>query len=380
MEKELLKAALNDCVAITRKNIKVFKDKFPNACSEDQLYKAIDNTHWTNGFYTGILWLCYEYTKEEIFKETALEHVKSFKNRLDNNIELETHDLGFLYSLSCVAGYKLTGDETSKTAALQAADLLKRRYREKGGFIQAWGPLDAKDNYRLIIDCLLNLPLLYWAAEVTGDQSYYQTAYTHAQTALKYVIREDHSTFHTYFFDKETGEPSHGATCQGYNDISAWARGQAWGIYGTALSYTFTKDPKFIEDFFKVTQYFEQNLPTDFVPYWDLIFKEGDEPRDSSAAAIAICGIDEMKKYLTGIQEIEELGSFSEKMMESLIQNYSAKPEDKTHGFIYHSTYSKKTPYNTCTPEGVDECVIWGDYFYMEALMRGLDKTWQMYW
>ncbi|WP_069998967.1 glycoside hydrolase family 88 protein [Cellulosilyticum sp. I15G10I2] len=380
MDQIILKEALDRCVEITRKNLDRFRGQFPNAFSENNIYKAIENNHWTNGFYTGILWLCYEYTGEEIFKEVALENVVSFKERLDQEIELETHDLGFLYSLSCVASYKITGDEMSKETALRAADLLIGRYREKGGFIQAWGALDAEDNYRLIIDCLLNLPLLYWASEVTGDKHYYDIAYTHAKTALKYVIREDHSTFHTYFFDKKTGAPSHGATCQGYNDTSAWARGQAWGIYGTVLSYLVTKDEKFAEDFFKVKDYFISNLPEDFVPYWDLIFKEGDEPRDSSASAIAICGLLEMKKHLVEEKQIQELNRDAKQLMQALIENYSASSEDETTGLLYHATYSKKTPYNTCTPEGVDECVIWGDYFYMEALMRMWRKDWKMYW
>lgn len=380
MNQEMIKQALDRCVSTTKKNIEVFKDKFPNACSENHLYPVIENNHWTNGFYTGIIWLCYEYTGDAVFKEAALKQTESFKKRLDQEIGLETHDLGFLYSLSCVAAYKLTGDQKSKDTALRAADLLMGRYQERGGFIQAWGPINAEDNYRLIIDCLLNLPLLYWAAEVTGNNAYYDGAYTHAKTALKYVIREDHSTFHTYFFDIKTGTPLRGATCQGYNDTSAWARGQAWGIYGTALSYLVTKDEKFLKDFFKVKDYFISHLPEDFVPYWDLIFREGDEPRDASSAAIAFCGMHEMQKHLSDEKTIQSLKEDCEKMLASLINDYSASERDETHGFIYHSTYSKKTPYNTCTPEGVDECVIWGDYFYMEALMRMWNKDWKMYW
>lgn len=345
-----------------------------------RLTKPIKNNHWTNGFYTGILWLCYEYTKDEIFKQIALENVDSFKERLDKEIALETHDLGFLYSLSCVASYKITGDEKSKLTALRAADLLRARYREKGEFIQAWGSLDAEDNFRLIIDCLLNLPLLYWASKVTKDQSYYDIAYTHAKTTLKYIIREDNSTFHTYFFDKKTGKPAYGATCQGYNDNSAWARGQAWGIYGTALSYIETWNEKFMDDFLKLKDYFIDNLPKDHVPYWDLIFKDGEEPRDSSSAAIAVCGMNEMARHIKNEEQIKSLNKHINKIMISLINNYSVSPNENSNGLIYHSTYSKKTPYNTCTPEGVDECVIWGDYFYMEALMRMWNEKWEMYW
>jgi len=159
--------------------------------------------------------------------------------------------------------------------------------------------MDSPDNCRLIIDCLLNLPLLYWASEITGDGKYKEIAEKHIHTALKNVIREDYSTWHTFYFDLNTGEPSHGATCQGYRDGSAWARGQAWGIYGIALSYGYTRKTEYIDLFRKVTDFFLKALPEDMVPYWDLEFKEGTEqPRDSSSASIAACGMLEMAKFL----------------------------------------------------------------------------------
>ena len=143
--------------------------------------------------------------------------------------------MGFLYSLSCVAAYKLTGSETAKKAALLAADHLAERYRETGKFLQAWGNVGEAKEYRLIIDCLLNLPILYWATEVTGDKSYAEKAENHIRTAMKCVVRPDNSTYHTHFIDMVTGEPTHGVTHQGNRNNSAWARGQAWGVYGIAL-------------------------------------------------------------------------------------------------------------------------------------------------
>mgnify|MGYP003373424114 CR=1 FL=1 len=173
---------------------------------------------------------------------------------------------------------------------------------------------------------------------------------------MKTVIREDYSTWHTFFFDMETGEPDHGATCQGYRDGSAWARGQAWGIYGCALAYKYTGRKEYIDIFKKVSDYFLRHLPEDMIPYWDLEFTSGDEPRDSSSASIAACGMLEMAKYL---------------------EKEDAEVDRKLAGL--HSTYSKKPPYNTCNPYGVDECNLWGDYFYMEALTRLL-KDWKLYW
>ena len=202
-------------------------------------------------------------------------------------------------SPSCVAGYKLTGNETGRKAAILAADQLIRRFHPVGNFIQAWGAMDAPENYRLIIDCLLNLPLLYWASEETGDPKYRDIAEKHIHTAVANVIREDHSTWHTFFFDMKTGAPDHGATCQGYRDGSAWARGQAWGIYGMALAYKYTEREEYIQKFRDVTDFFLAHLPKDMVPFWDLEFTDGDDqPRDSSSASIAVCGMLEMAKYL----------------------------------------------------------------------------------
>ena len=225
--------------------------------------------------------------------------VASFLHRIENKIDVDHHDMGFLYSPSCVAAYKLNGNMDARKAALLAADQLIARYHPVGEFIQAWGSMDAPENYRLIIDCLLNLPLLYWASEETGDDKYRKIAQKHIHTAVKNVVREDYSTWHTFYFDRKTGAPDHGATCQGYRDGSAWARGQAWGVYGCALAYKYTECGEYIELFRHVTQYFLEHLPQDMIPFWDLEFTDGDDqPRDSSAASIAACGMLEMIKFM----------------------------------------------------------------------------------
>ena len=280
---------------------------------------------------------------------------------------------------SAVAAYKLTGDEKAKQTALLAADKLLERFHEKGQFLQAWGKLDEPGNYRLIIDCLLNLPLLYWAGEVTGKSVYADRTKAHVHTALQVLIRPDFSTYHTYYFDPVTGTPLKGVTHQGYSVDSAWSRGQAWGIYGIALSYRYTNNPEYIGLFEKVTEYFLEHLPKDLVPYWDLEFGDGSgEPRDSSSASIAACGMLEMAKYM-GEEDGALYTSIAKKIMKSVVDHYAVKSREESNGLVLHSTYSKKSPYNTCTPEGVDECNIWGDYFYMEALMR-LSKDWNPYW
>jgi unsaturated chondroitin disaccharide hydrolase len=371
--------ALRFCSEQVINNLSEFTYDFQNAYSEDGFYKPIENNYWTTGFWTGEVWLAYEFTKDDRLKEAGIIQIESFLNRINKKIEVDHHDMGFLYSPSCVAGYKLIGSEMGKEAAIKAADQLISRYHPVGEFIQAWGAMNAPENYRLIIDCLLNLPLLYWASEETKDSKYKEIAEKHIHTAVANVIREDYSTWHTFFFDMETGKPHHGATCQGYRDGSAWARGQAWGVYGTALAYKYTKREEYIDIFRNVTKYYLEHLPEDMVPYWDLEFSNGSsEPRDSSSASIVACGILEMVKYLDP-EEASEYRNLAKKMMKSLIDGYAVKSQAESNGLVLHSTYSNHSPYNTCNHCGVDECNSWGDYFYMEALTR-LHKDWELYW
>lgn len=372
--------AIQQALPIIEHNTELFTHHFQDSNSANNFYPPTENVEWTTGFSTGIYWLAYELTNQSIFKESALVHVDNFLNRIEQRIDVDHHDMGFLYSPSCVASYKLIGDEKGKKAALLAADELISRFHSTGNFIQAWGPLGEPSHYRLIIDCLLNLPLLYWASEVTGQSIYREIALLHTQTSLANLIRPDCSTYHTFFFDTETGTPLRGITHQGYKDNSAWARGQAWGIYGLALSYRYTQDPSCIELFKKVTDFFITHLPKDYVPYWDLSFTDGDdEPKDSSAAAIAICGILEMGKYLDPSSKAY-YEDFAFKMMDSLIENYAVRNIQDSNGLLFHGVYAKNSPYNPIPKDrGVDECNIWGDYFYLEALTR-LSKDWNLYW
>jgi unsaturated chondroitin disaccharide hydrolase len=385
---EDIETALDFCEEQIVSVLPEFTYAFQKAYSENGFYQPVLNDDWTNGFWTGEIWLAYEYACEKNLaggqyakklREAGEIQIDSFLERIDKKIAVDHHDMGFLYSPSCVAGYKLIGSKAGKEAAIKAADQLLTRYHPVGEFLQAWGPMDAPENYRLIIDCLLNLPLLYWASDETGDKKYREIAEKHIHTALKNVIREDYSTWHTFFFDMKTGKPDHGATCQGYRDGSAWARGQAWGIYGVALGYRYTGREEYKDIFRHVTEYFLEHLPDDLVPYWDLEFKEGStEPRDSSSASIAACGMLEMSRYLEP-EEAAHYTAVAKRIMKSVYDNYAVKDKKESNGLVLHSTYSKHSPYNTCNHYGVDECNAWGDYFYMEALTR-LHKNWKEYW
>ncbi|MCR5289367.1 MAG: glycoside hydrolase family 88 protein [Treponema sp.] len=382
---EISDTELQQAVAIACAQIDKNRADFTHACqnhsSVHNRYAPCENDQWTCGFWPGELWLAYEMTGSAGYKESASVLVESFLHRIENKIAVDHHDMGFLYSPSCVAAYMLTGNEHAKKAALLAALQLASRFQQKGAFIQAWGEMGAKDNYRYIIDCLLNVPLLYWAAIQDPKHTEYlrHIADSHIKTCLSNSFREDYSTYHTFFMDPETGLPDHGATCQGYKDDSSWARGQAWAVYGIALAYKYVPDKKYITLFENVVSYFLRRLPQDLVPYWDLIFSDGsNEPRDSSSAAIVACGLLEMSKYVP-----EDTGSvytgIARQLLKSLYDSYAVKDYAVSNGLLLHGTYSKKSPYNTCTPEGVDECVSWGDYFYMEALVR-LSKNWEPYW
>ena len=374
--KKYLDAAICDALKKVDYMIEAFGEDFPAPASKNNVYVLIGNEYsWTQGFWTGILWLAYELSGKDKYKLLAEKHLPSYERRLKESLNIDHHDMGFLYTPSCVAAYKLTGDDYAKRIALLAADNLMSRFQEKGGFIQAWGELGAENNYRLIIDCLLNIPLLYWASDITGDEKYKKCAYTHFRTTLENSIREDATTYHTFFFDKNTGAPIMGKTAQGAADDSCWARGQAWGIYGIMMTKKYIDDPDAVWVCKSLANYFINRMPEDNVVFWDLIFYDDacGEYKDSAASAIAVCGILELIRYLCG-EEATLYRNICEKIMKSLYQNYSTKDELTSSGLLLHAAYN--VPKNS---SAADECNIWGDYFYMEALVR-FKKKWNMYW
>lgn len=375
---ELIYDQINFVLKKINDNIKEFGIKFPEATSKNKRYGVTDNVDWTSSFWTGMLWLAYEVSGDIKYKNVAKSHLESFKQRIENRYYTDTHDLGFLYTLSCVAAYKLTKNFEAKETAIEAANLLLDRYFSEVGIIQAWGKLDDPiQRGRVIIDSSMNLPLLYWASDVTNDKKYYNAAYNHISNLAKYNVRDDGSTYHSYFINVSTGEPIGGKTVQGYSDDSCWARGQAWGIYGFILSYIYTRDPKFLKISQAIANYFLNRLPNDYVCFWDLIFNDEislNEEKDSSAAAIAACGLLELSKnipYGDPYKGIYENSALS--ILKSLIDNYTSKECPESNGLLLHAVYSKPDK------KGIDECCIWGDYFYFEALIR-LIKNWKMYW
>jgi len=374
-----VRKALDNALKIVDRNLERIGENFTKFDSVNGRYPLGDNNLWTSSFLTGVLWIAYELTGDEKYKNVAKKHGLSFKDRLERKYALEHHDIGFLYSLSCVADYKITGSEEAKNIAIKAADMLIERFNPKGEFLVAWGKLgkDNKDNGAnyFIIDCLYNIPLLFWATKVTGDSKYADIATRHLDTTVKYIMREDGSTFHKFEFDYETGAPLHGGTVQGAFDDSCWSRGQAWGVGGFALNFGATGNMRSIDCFKKVLDYCIDHLPKDKVPFWDFVFTDGDdEPRDSSAAVIILCGIMEMAKFLpNNDKDLPRYKKVAGEIFNSIIDNYATTYDMDVDGLILHGTSSK--PHNM----GIDECTVWGDYFYMEAIIRSL-KDWDTYW
>ena len=377
LPREKLEYALSEALKKIDYGIEMHKGLFPQEFSKNNVYETVENRGgWGNGFWTGMIWHAYELTGDEKYKEAALGHIPSWTKRIVEKIGVNHHDMGFLYTPSCIAAWKLQGNEEAKNAAVMAAEHLCTRYSEKGKFIQAWGDVGDPNSYRLIIDCLLNIPLLYWAAEVTGDKRFDEVAYNHFKTTASVITREDASTHHTYYFDVDKHTPLRGVTHQGARDDSAWARGQAWGMYGPMLTYIYKKDEDAMNLFKATTNFFLNNLPEDYVPYWDLCFTDGsDEPRDSSAAAIGLCAMLEAIKYMDESDPLRAVYvNASKRIMNSLIDNYLTKDAPEANGLLLHAVYS--IPHKV----GVDEMNIWGCYFYMEALHRMLDPDWKLYW
>jgi unsaturated chondroitin disaccharide hydrolase len=324
-----------------------------------------------------MLVLAYQLTKDEKYINLAKELDKTFFNRVDNMVGMGDHDIGFDFTLSTVATYKATGEDIYREKSIDAAKVLANRFREKGQFIQLWGDENVADKamYRLIIDCLMNTQLLYWAGSVTGDSEFTRKGFAHFTTSMETVIREDGSSFQNFYFDPATGARLGGGTKQGLNAESCWSRGHSWAVTAIPFTYSYMKNEEIFDKYYKISDYFIDRLPTDKIAYWDLCFTDGGEARDSSANAIAVCGLLEAVKNMP-IDEAKKAKyrEAAEDMLYALVTDCASFDEPSCEGVIKHGTYYYAGGL------GIDECCIWGDYFYMEALMRKLNPDWKKYW
>jgi unsaturated chondroitin disaccharide hydrolase len=356
--------ALNK-LSITHKRIGA---TFPNA-SFDGRYDARELQCWTNGFWPGILWLAYRATGAESYRLLAENCEAQLDGPLHEYEQLH-HDNGFLWSLSAVAGYKLTGNLLSRRRGLIAASHLASRYNLKGRFIRAW--LYEGSEGLAIIDCMMNLGLLYWASNELGDPRYRHIAMAHSEMALKEFIRPDGSVHHIIRFDPESGERLEALGGQGYSPDSAWSRGSAWAIYGFAIGYRYTGEARYLKAARAAADYFMDQLPEDKVPPWDFRAPAGDLwAKDSTAAACAASGMLEIAQALEG-EAAQLYRQHGAEIAESLYRHYT--PEDPSEeALILKGTAS--------FPAGaeVEVPIIYGDYFFLEALTKLKGST-EIFW
>lgn len=339
--------------------------RIPSSYKDGQVqFVPIDD--WVSGFFAGELWYMYELTGDEKWAESA----RKFTEVL-SPIQYLTwhHDVGFMVYDSYGNGLRLKNIDGYKQVLLNTAKSLSTRFRPNAGVLQSWNTdrgWQAKRGWKcpVIIDNMMNLELLFKATEISGDSTYYNIAVSHADKTMENHFRDDFSCYHVVDYDPDTGEVRRRCTAQGYSDESAWARGQAWALYGYATAYRFTGYERYLHQAEKVAEFIlnNRNMPEDLVPYWD--FNAPDIPdsyRDVSSASIMSSAL-YMLYDITGKQDYLHK---ADKMIESL----SAAPyfaETGTNGgfILKHSVGS--IPHGS----GIDVPLNYADYYYLEALLR----------
>lgn len=346
---------------------------FPHA-SQGGVYELASPEWWTAGFWPGMLWQLYGDSGRPELKEIAEQCEAGLDAVMDAYLRLD-HDIGFMWTLTSVANYKLTGNETSRLRALKAANFLAARFNIRGRYIRAWNPWrEGERNEGIaIIDCCMNLPLLFWASRTSGDPRYAHIAEEHLNTVLAHFIRPDGSVYHMVEFDPHTGERIKPWAGQGHAAESAWSRGSAWAIYGLALGYHHTGREEFLTAAKQTAAFFLSRLPEDQVPAWD--FRAPEELqglRDSSAGACAASGLLLLAQQTEGADAIfyRERG---EQILKSLYERYGAWDDAAEEGLLLHGTSNY--------PQGtnIDVPLIYGDFYFVEGLAR-LKGCGPFYW
>ncbi len=339
------------------------KGKIPYTTLDGQFDdKSVDDINWwTNGFWGGMMWQLYKGTKEDLFLEIAKDNEEQLDKVLMEAKGLD-HDNGFKWLPTSVANYKVTGDKASRNRALLAANNLAGRYNLAGGFIRAWNDNGDSNNIGwAIIDCMMNLPLLYWATEETKDPRFKQIAISHANTVIKNFIREDGSSKHIVEFDPNTGAYIKSYGGQGYAEGSSWTRGQSWALYGFVLTYLHTKDETYLEVAKKVAKYFIANIPESGLIPVDFRQPDDCQLEDSTASAIAACGLIEISKILNDKGD--------DVYMDAALTLLKALSEKRCNWDMDTDHIVEK-----CTEafyRGKHEiAIIYGDYYFIEAIWK----------
>ncbi|MBK0379667.1 glycoside hydrolase family 88 protein [Mucilaginibacter segetis] len=332
----------------------------PRSIDKDGNLVLVSSKDWCSGFFAGNLWFLYEYTGDKFWMEQSLPFTAIMEGEKTDG---GTHDMGFKLYNSVGNAYRLTHNEKYKEDIIQAAKTLMTRFNPVVGCIKSWD--NRKEwKYPVIIDNMMNLELLFEATRLSGDSSFYKVAVTHANTTLKNHFRADNSSYHVIDYDPQTGEVLHKQTLQGFADSSAWARGQAWGLYGYTMCYRETHNKAYLLQAEKIAKFIFTNpqMPDDLVPYWDYdAAKLPGQPRDASAAAIAASALYELSTYSANSKSYKKT---ADKILNSLSKHYQPQPGGAKGFLLLHSTGHK--PANS----EIDVPIIYADYYYLEALLR----------
>ncbi|QAY65270.1 glycoside hydrolase family 88 protein [Paenibacillus protaetiae] len=346
----------------TGRMIERIGSKSPHVAAADTgIYDDMRLDWWTSGFWPGLLWIMYDMTGQELYKKAAWEWDARIEQKMlqDNNFH---HDVGFQFSPTAVMKYKLTGDEDGRRRGLAAANFLAGRFNLAGRFLRAWN--QDKTGWS-IIDSAMNLSILFWASEESGDPRFAHIAKAHADTIIEHFIREDGSVRHIVHFDPDTGDFVEALGGQGAAPDSAWSRGAAWAIHGLANVYRYTGDARYLHASQRAAHYFLSMLPADDVPHWDFRASgqlDG-EPRDTSAAACAASGLIELAEALPAVQG-RVYRDAAERIVSSLAANYAAWDNETHEAILLEGTGNKPAGSN------INVSLIYGDYFFVEAVAK----------
>ena len=324
--------------------------------------RKVAKEEWTGGFWPGVLWYDYEATQNDTIRVLAEKYTESLK--LFSEIPAYDHDLGFLVFCSYGNGYRLTHNPTYRDVIIATADSLATLYNPKVGTILSWPRnIEMLGGHNTIMDNMINLEMLFWAARNGGDRRLFDVAVSHADKTMENQFRPDYTSYHVAVYDTLTGNCIKKCTHQGYADESMWARGQAWAIYGYTVVFRETGDPKYLEFAEKLVDVYLKNLPEDYVPYWDFNAPDiPNAPRDASAACVVASALLEMSGFY-GNGQGEKYKEAAEKMLCSLSSD-KYQSRDTNVAFLLHSTghWPAKSE--------IDASIISADYYYIEALLR----------
>lgn len=340
---------------------KLSPKSYPELTKSDGSWETSSASGWTSGFFPGALWLIYQATGDS----TWLTKAQSWQAGLEGQkTSTDTHDVGFIIFSSFGNGYRLTGNDAYRQVILTAASSLAQRYNSTVGCIRSWGAIADTSNFQVIIDNMMNLELLFWAAKHGGKAEWYDMAVSHALKTMANHIRPDGSTYQLVNYNPTNGTISSKATKQGYQTETTWSRGQAWALYGFTVAYRETGDVRFLETARNAADYFISHLPADKVPYWDFQAPAiPNEPRDSSAAAIAASGLIELSQRETDAQRQARYLQAAQDILTALSSSAYLAEGTTSQAILLQGTRNKpKGAYNTG--------LIYGDYYFVEALLR----------